>query len=98
MTLLLPLLIPILGAALILWLGTNEVRAKGWSLFVGAAEIVAVVNLIWDVYHSGPASFGRYLRADALSALFLLNFVFITGLALVYSLGYLRHVGGERFS
>lgn len=98
MTLLLPLFIPILGAVVILWMGADSGRAKTLSMLFGGAEILAILRVIWQVYTSGPVVAGHYLRADALSALFLLNFAFISGLALIYSLGYLRHIGSERFS
>ena len=97
MMLLLPLLIPIVGAAVLLGFGTNG-RARLLALVVGGVEIVAVLRVVLAVYSSGPVQFGRYLRADALSAFFLLNVVLISGLVLVYSLDYLRNVEGERFS
>jgi hydrogenase-4 component F len=42
--------------------------------------------------------FGRYLRADGLTAFFLLNIAVILALVLVYSIGYLRHIPAGRFS
>ena len=41
---------------------------------------------------------GRYLRADGLTAFFLLNIAVILALVLVYSIGYLRHIPAGRFS
>src|SRR3990172_11788115 len=95
MMLLLPLLIPLVGAAVLLGFGTNG-RARLLALVVGGVEIVAVLRVVLAVYSSGPVRFGRYLRADELSAFFLLNVALISGLVLVYSLDYLRHVEGER--
>ena len=95
--LLLPLLIPILGAGVLLGFGSNN-RARLLALVVGGLEIVAVLRVVLAVYSSGPVQFGRFLRADGLSAFFLLNVAVISGLSLVYSLDYLRHVEGERFS
>jgi hydrogenase-4 component F len=98
MMLLLPLLIPIVGAAVLLGFGANHARARGLALLVGGGEIVSILRLVLSVYSSGPLQFGHYLRADGLSAFFLLNVALISGLALVYSLDYLRHTDGERFS
>lgn len=97
MILLLPLFIPILGAGVLLAFGSNG-RARLLALVVGGVEIVAILRVVLTVYFSGVVQFGRYLRADGLSAFFLLNIAVISGLALVYSLDYLRHVEGERFS
>ncbi|HEV2348325.1 MAG TPA: proton-conducting transporter membrane subunit [Terriglobia bacterium] len=97
MLLLLPLLIPIAGAAILLAFGTNG-RARLLALAVGAAEILSLLRVVFEVYFSGPVQFGRYLRADGLSAFFLLNVALIFGLTLVYSLDYLRNVAEERFS
>ena len=97
MMLLLPLLIPILGAGVLLGFGSNN-RARLLALVVGGLEIVAVLRVVLAVYSSGPVQFGRFLRADGLSAFFLLNVAVISGLSLVYSLDYLRDVEGERFS
>lgn len=97
MILLLPLLIPFIGAFVIFALGAGR-RAKPLALIVGGAEIIALAHVIWRVYNFGAIQEGRYLRADALSAFFLLNIAFISALALVYSLDYLVHVPGDRFS
>lgn len=98
MMLLWPLLIPIMGAALVLALGASHGRARGLALLVGGVEIAAILRLVLAVYSSGPLQFGHYLRADGLSAFFLLNVALISGLAMVYSLDYLRHTNGDRFS
>jgi len=97
MMLLLPLLIPIVGAAVLLGFGANG-RARRLALLVGGVEIVAILRMVLAVYSSGPQQFGRFLRVDGLSAFFLLNVALVSGLALVYSLDYLRHTEGERFS
>ncbi len=41
---------------------------------------------------------GQYLRADGLSAFFLMGIAFVSGLVLIYASGYLRHTGEGRFS
>ena len=97
MTLLLPLLIPIIGALVLLGFGSNG-RARFLALTVGGIEIVAIFRVIAAVYLASSLRYGRYLRADGLTAFFLLNVALVSGLVLVYSLDYLRHVEGERFS
>jgi hydrogenase-4 component F len=97
MLLLAPLLIPILGAGVLLGFGSNG-RARVLAVVVGAAEVLAILGVVLAVYLAGSLQFGRFLRADGLSAFFLLNIAVIFGVALVYSLDYLRHVQGGRFS
>jgi hydrogenase-4 component F len=97
MILLAPLLIPIVAAALLLGFGTNG-RARPIAFVVGGVEIAAVLRVVLAVYSSGSIRFGRYLRADGLSAFFLLNIALVSGLVLIYSMDYLRHIEGERFS
>ena len=97
MILLLPLLIPLVGAAVLLGFGTGG-RARVLALVIGAAEIFAVIRVVLAVYFEQPLQFGRFLRADALSAFFLLNLALVSGLALVYSFDYLQHIEGNRFS
>lgn len=97
MILLLPLLIPVVGAAALLAFGKGG-RARLLALVIGAAEVAAILRVVLAVYFAGPLQFGRFLRADGLSTFFLLNVALVSGLALVYSLDYLRHVEGNRFS
>ena len=97
MVLLLPLAISILGAGLLL-LFRNPRAAIRAALGLGALEIGALGTLIWKVHERGEVQLGSYLRADALSSLFLLIIAFISALVLVYSSGYLRHMGEGRFS
>ncbi|MGB8475426.1 MAG: proton-conducting transporter membrane subunit [Candidatus Acidiferrum sp.] len=97
MLLLLPLAIPILGAVLLL-LFRNPHGAIRAALALGALEIGALGTLVWKVHERGEVQLGSYLRADGLSALFLLIIAFISGLVLVYASGYLRHMGEGRFT
>lgn len=97
MVLLLPLAISILGAGLLL-LFRNPRAAIRAALGLGALEIGALGTLVWKVHERGEVQLGSYLRADALSSLFLLIIAFISALVLVYSSGYLRHMGEGRFS
>jgi hydrogenase-4 component F len=97
MVLLLPLVIPILGAALLLSL-RNPRAATRVALVLGGLEIIALGAVVWSVHARGEVQLGSYLRADALSSLFLVIIAFISGLVLVYASGYLRHTGEGRFS
>ena len=97
MLLLLPLAIPVLGAGLILVFRNSRVATRV-ALVVTGLEIAALGAIIWQVHSHGTLQEGRYLRADSLSAFFLMGIAFISGLVLVYSAGYLRHMGQGRFS
>lgn len=94
MVLLLPLLIPVFGAAVVLFFR----RATRTALLIGAAEIAALSWLMFATYRHGSITFGRYLRADHLTVVFLASLCLIFALVLVYSSGYLRHLPPERFS
>jgi hydrogenase-4 component F len=97
MLLLLPLAIPVLGAGIILGLRDPRLATRAALLF-GGLEIAALGVVILQVHTRGELQTGRYLRADGLSSFFLLGIAFISGLVLVYSSGYLRHMGEGRFS
>jgi hydrogenase-4 component F len=96
MVLLWPLLIPLLGSALLL--GCRERRRANWvALALCAAEAAAIGNLVWRVHKWGAVE-GHYLRADGLTSFFLVNIAFIMVLSLVYATGYLQHMGEGRFT
>jgi hydrogenase-4 component F len=97
MLLLLPLALPLAGTGLLL-LFRNPCAAIRAALTLGALEIAALAVLIRQVHLRGALEAGPYLRADGLSALFLLVIAFISGMVLVYASGYLRHMGEGRFS
>lgn len=97
MLLLLPLAISLLSACVLLCLRNGRV-ATATALIMGGAEIAALGALIWQIHVHGELMAGRYLRADALSSLFLLIIAVVSGLVLVYASGYLRHAGEGRFS
>jgi hydrogenase-4 component F len=61
-------------------------------------EIAALGILVWQVHTHGELRQGRYLRADGLSVFFLMGIAIVSGLVLVYSSGYFRHMGEGRFS
>jgi hydrogenase-4 component F len=73
-------------------------RAVRVAMTAGALEIAAIANAVWRIGFEGVLEFGRYLRADGLTAFFLLNIGVILALVLAYSIGYLRHIPAGRFS
>ncbi len=97
MTLVLLLLIPFLAALTVLTCKQSR-RAVRVAMSAGALEVAAIANAVWRVRSAGVLQVGRYLRADGLTAFFLLNVGVILALVLVYSIGYLRHIPAGRFS
>jgi len=97
MLLLLSLAIPVLGAGILLAF-RNPCFATRAALLLGALEVTALGAIVWQVHVHGELQEGQYLRADALSAFFLLGIAFVSALALIYASGYLRHTGEGRFS
>jgi hydrogenase-4 component F len=97
MLLLLPLAIPILGASIILSFRNPSVATRV-ALLLGGFEFAALAAVIREVHARGELREGHYLRADGLSSFFLMGIAFISVLVLVYSSGYLRHMGEGRFS
>jgi len=97
MILLLALILPVVGAGLLL-LFSNPRAATRAALALGSVEIAVISALIRQVHLSGAVEVGRYLRADGLSAFFLVGMAFVFALVLLYSSGYLRHPGEGRFS
>src|SRR5690349_14061308 len=97
MVLVVLLLIPVLGAALIFTCSKPRVAVTA-ALSAGALEVAAITFTVWKVYSAGTLQAGHYLRADGLTAFFLLSIGLIFALVLVYSVGYLRHIPQGRFS
>lgn len=97
MILWLPLLFPLAGAFLILAF-RNPRTALSAALGVGILEVLAIGICAWNLRAAGVIQQGRYLRADGLTLLFLLNLGVIFALVLAYSIGYLRHIPEGRFS
>jgi hydrogenase-4 component F len=97
MTLLFPLLLPLLAVVIVLACSAPRVAVRA-ALSLGTLELLALANAVWRVHVSGALQMGRYLRADGLTAFFLINIGLIFGLVLVYSVGYLRHIPEGRFS
>jgi hydrogenase-4 component F len=97
MTLVLLLLVPMLAALLVLTC-KNPRDAVRLAVSAGAIEVAAIANAAWRIRSAGVLETGRYLRADGLTAFFLINIGFIFALVLSYSVGYLRHIPAGRFS
>lgn len=97
MTLLLLLLVPFC-AALIVLTCKEPGRAVRVAIAAGTLQMAAIANAVWRIRSAGVVQAGRYLRADGLTAFFLLNIAVILALVLVYSIGYLRHIPAGRFS
>ena len=91
------LLIPLLGAMLVMTCKQAR-RAAAVALTTGALELAAIALTAWQVHLAGALRAGHYLRADGLTSLFLINIGTITALVLTYSAGYLRHIPRGRFS
>ena len=68
------------------------------ALSAGAIETLLLGICAWQLHSAGVLQQGRYLRADSLTLLFLINLTIIFAVVLVYSVGYLRHVPRGRFS
>jgi hydrogenase-4 component F len=98
MTLLFPLLVPLLGTFLVLLCKRPKIAARV-ALTTGVLELLALANVVWAIYQAGGAiQTGRYLRADALTSFFLINIGIVFALVLTYSVGYLRYIPPGRFS
>jgi hydrogenase-4 component F len=97
MNLLLPLLIPILGAFTVLLCKPRR-AAIAVALTTGALQLAAIGNIVARVYAHGTLRAGSYLRADGLTSFFLVNIGLVFALVLLYSISYLRHIPAGRFS
>jgi hydrogenase-4 component F len=97
MTLLFPLLIPLL-AALVVFACKKPRTAVRVALGAGALELIAIGNAVWKIHAAGALQTGRYLRADGLTSFFLINIGLIFALVLAYSVGYLPHISEGKFS
>ena len=73
MALFLPLLLPLLGAAVVLF-GKERKTATRVALACGLLEVAAIGNLVRVIHSaSGGEIGGRYLRADGLTSFFLVS-------------------------
>ena len=99
MTLLLPLAIPLLGAAAVALLRDRPQLRDGAALLVGVIQIITVAAMLPEVLDGPTATFTIAsflpdapiaLRADALGILLLLTATPLWLLTTLYSIGYLR--------
>src|SRR5436305_4601782 len=98
MSLVFLLLVPLFGAAAVLFCKTVRLASRV-ALAIGGLELIAIANVLWAVHRAGGIlNHGRYLRADGLTSFFLLNIAVVFALVLVYSVGYLRYIPEGRFS
>ena len=99
MTLLLPLLIPLLGSFLVLLCKSPKIAAR-MALALSALELLALSNVVWTIHRAGASVQDGRLPARRWS-----HFLFpgqyrdrLRLSSLVYSVGYLRHIPEGRFS
>ena len=90
------LLIPLIAAGLVLMFPSRR-GATGVALAAGTLEMVVLALTVWHSSRIGSLE-GRYLRADALTAFFLVNIGSVFFLVLLYSTSYIRHIPPGRFS
>lgn len=97
MVLLLPLLLPIVVAAVVLAFSEGR-HATAVALTGGCGEVALLINVAFRVHQNGAVVWGRYFRADGLTSWFLISLTFVFFVTLLYSVNYLRHVPAGRFS
>jgi hydrogenase-4 component F len=97
MVLLLPLILPVVLAALLLGFSDGR-QATRVAVAGGCVELVLLLNLVLQVHRQTTVAVGHYFRADGLTSLFLLSLAFVFFVTLLYSVNYLRHVPPGRFS
>jgi hydrogenase-4 component F len=97
MTLLLPLLLPVLVALAVLALRDGR-QATRFALTGGCVEVGLLMHLAWQVHRKTVICLGQYFRADGLTSLFLMSLGFVFFVTLLYSVSYLQHVPKGQFS
>src|SRR5215472_3377007 len=96
MLLVLILLTPVVAAAVILMFASQRV-ATSIAIGAGILEMVGLALTVWRVTATGSLE-GRFLRADTLTAFFLVNVGLVFFVVLLYSASYIRHIPPDRFS
>lgn len=91
------LLIPLLTAALLLLFASRQV-ATFIAISAGILEMVALGMTVWRVSSAGSLEAGRFLRADTLTAFFLVNVGLVFLVVLLYAANYIHHIPPGRFS
>lgn len=96
MLLLLILIIPVVAAALILMFPSQR-AATSVAIAAGILEMAGLALTVWRISTAGSLE-GRFLRADNLTAFFLVNLGLVFFVVLLYSTNYIRHIPPGRFS
>src|SRR5437764_794797 len=91
------LFIPAAAAGLVLMFKSRR-AATAFAVGAGILEVLGLALAVWRVSRTGSLEFGKYLRADSLTAFFLVNLGAVFFLVLLYSTSYIRHIPAGRFS
>src|SRR5436305_6413085 len=91
------LFIPAAAAVLVLLFKSRR-AATAFAVAAGILEVLGLALAVWRVSRTGSLELGKYLRADSLTAFFLINIGAVFFLVLLYSTSYLRHIPTGRFS
>lgn len=89
--------VPLIAAGGVLALKRRR-AATLLAVAAGMLEISGLAFTVWRVHGSGSLQFTKYLRADSLTAFFLINIGAVFFLVLLYSTSYIRHIPVGRFS
>src|SRR5437879_4905558 len=90
----LPVILNLIGAAVLLILRRAGIYQAGFAILVVLAVLASDLQLLWRVLASGPVSmtmghwlppFGISFTADATGALFALAAAFVTLIVLIYA-------------
>jgi hydrogenase-4 component F len=97
MLLALILFLPAVTAGLVLLFASRR-SATAVATAAGILEVIGLAVTVWRVSKTGSLEFGKYLRADTVTAFFLINIGLVFFLVLLYSTSYIRHIPAGRFS
>jgi hydrogenase-4 component F len=91
------LFLPVVAAGLVLIFKSRR-AATSFAVAAGTLEMLGLALTVWLVSRAGSLELGKYLRADTLTAFFLINLGAVFFLVLLYSTSYIRHIPAGRFS
>src|SRR5438270_10248985 len=91
------LFMPAAAAGLVLMFKSRR-AASSFALGAGIMEVLALALAVWRISRTSSLELGKYLRADSLTAFFLVNLGAVFFLVLLYSTSYIRHIPAGRFS
>jgi hydrogenase-4 component F len=91
------LFVPVVAAVLILMFRSRH-AATFVAIAAGILEMVGLALTVWRVATTGSLEAGRFLRADTLTAFFLVTLGLVFFVVLLYSTSYIRHIPAGRFS